>query len=229
MKFASRSVRASAADNRCGGGSRVRTEYVSTKAGAATSSVSASCRRRSISALAGSWWVCHEHMAATMQLVSGRNKARVALQARGLRSRLRVWRVRSTVSAVSPATFLSGTATSSRPLRTSFTGRGAGSMVVFMAERLPCRSRPVSLDHPIGLHENGWRDLDVQGRGGLQVDGELQLRGLLNRKAASSIVRARREAWSGSARRIRACACQLRAASKAGSSRAASLTVKTRS
>src|SRR5438132_310732 len=47
--------------------------------------------------------------------------------------------------------------------------------------------------------------------------------------AASSIVRARRETWSGSFRRSRACARQLRAASKAGSSWAASLIVKRRS
>src|SRR3990172_13044888 len=78
---------------------------------------------RSSSSPARWWCSCQAHTAATRQLVSGRNPA-IAPQALVPRSRRSVLRVPSTASEVNAPTSVSGTATRSRFLRTSFTGKG---------------------------------------------------------------------------------------------------------
>jgi hypothetical protein len=45
---------------------------------------------------------------------------------------------------------------------------------------------PASADHLSRLEEEGWRDGQVEDLGGLEVDDELECRGLLHRQAAES-------------------------------------------
>ena len=82
-------------------------------------------------------------------------------------------------------------------MRTSFTGRGAssisirpaclgmtrrpaGSIVVFMADRLPRLFIPESPDQRVGACEQRRRDRESEGLGRLEVDDQLELRGLFD-------------------------------------------------
>src|SRR5207244_170085 len=64
------------------------------------------------------------------------------------------------------------------------TRRPAGSMVVFMADTLPCLFLPESPDHLVSAQQKRLRNREAEGLGGLEVDGKFELRGLLDGQIA---------------------------------------------